>query len=145
PHADSPAAERAEWDANAARFAEQLAEQNRFFLDVLDGRAGDSAAIEARMRGYFGVQGPWYTVGWRMAQAIERNPGRAAAIDAFCRSDTLLAVYNDASARQDDDGGVSLPRWDAGLAAALAVPARLSHHRGHGYSARRRNSPQARS
>jgi len=145
PHADSPAAERAEWDANAARFAEQLAEQNRFFLDVLDGRAGDSAAIEARMRGYFGVQGPWYTVGWRMAQVIERNLGRAAAIDAFCRSDTLLAVYNDAAARQADDGGVSLPRWDAGLAAALAVPARLAHHRGHGYSARRRNSPQARS
>jgi hypothetical protein len=117
PHADSPAEERAEWDRNAARFAEELSEQNAFFLKVLDGTAGDEAVVVAKMRGYFGVQGPWYTVGWRMARVIERNLGRARTIDAFCRGGTLLATYNEAAAREDR----RLPRWDDRLAKALAA------------------------
>jgi len=122
PHADSDVAERAEWDRNAANFAAELAEQDAWFRSVLAGTAGDEAAISAKMRGYFGTQGAWYTVGWRMAQTIETNLGRARTIDAFCRPASLLATYNRAAALQEKRGGTRLPRWDAALAARLAGP-----------------------
>jgi hypothetical protein len=122
PHADSDAGERAEWDRNAASFATEMAEQDAWFRSVLAGTAGDEAAIAAKMRGYFGTQGPWYTVGWRMARTIEINLGRARTIDAFCRPATLLATYNQAAALQERRGGTRLPRWDATLAARLAGP-----------------------
>ena len=122
PHAVSEAAERAEWDHNTTKFAAELAEQDAWFRSVLAGTAGDEAAIAAKMRGYFGTQGPWYTVGWRMAQTIEINLGRARAIDAFCRPATLLATYNEAAALQEKRGGIRLPRWNAALAATLAGP-----------------------
>jgi hypothetical protein len=120
PHALGEAEERAEWDANVARFDEHLAEQDRFFRQVLAGQAGDEAAIEAKMRGYFGVQGPWYTVGWRMAEVIETAFGRQRAIDAFCRSETLLSVYNEAARRLAATSGRRLPLWDDELARRLA-------------------------
>lgn len=121
PHAVSDAAERAEWDRNAARFAEQMREQDGVFRSVVAGTAGDAQAVEARMRGYFGVQGPWYTVGWRMAQVIETELGRGATIAAFCDSRRLLATYNRAAARHNRRAAQSLPLWDAELAAALAA------------------------
>ncbi|ATQ42025.1 DUF5700 domain-containing putative Zn-dependent protease [Caulobacter mirabilis] len=112
PHAVSEPAERAEWDANAARFPELLAEQDAFFLRVLDGTAGEAAAVDARMTGYFGTQGAWYTVGWRMAVTVERALGRPRLIAAF-RDGWVLAAYNTAAARTD------LPRWTPRLAAAI--------------------------
>lgn len=121
PHAASPPAERARWDADVARFSEQLAEQNAFFERVLDGQAGDDAAIDGKMRQYYGkTQGPWYTVGWRMAQVIELQLGRPRVIDVFCRPSTLLATYNEAATRAERRGGARLPRWDGRLAAKLA-------------------------
>jgi len=120
PHADSPAAERAEWDANIARVDTLLAEQNAFFVAVLDGKAGDDAAIDARMIDYYGVQGPWYTVGWHMAQVIEHNLGRPRVIQAFCHAETLLQTYNEAAALEAARTGTAQARWDAHLAAALA-------------------------
>lgn len=120
PHAVSDTAERAEWDRNAANFAAELAEQDAWFRSILAGTAGDDTTIAAKMRSYFGTQGPWYTVGWRMAQTIEVNLGRARAIDAFCHPATLLATYNEAAAIQEKRGRVRLPRWDAALAASLA-------------------------
>ncbi len=113
PHAVSGPAERAAWDADVARFPELLAEQDAFFLRVLDGTAGDAAAIDAKMAGYFGAQGAWYTVGWRMAVAIERALGRPRLIAAF-QDGAVLAAYNTAVA------GTDLPRWTPRLAAAIA-------------------------
>jgi len=122
PHAVSDRAERAEWDRNAARFAAELAEQDAWFRSILAGNAGDETAIAAKMRGYFGTQGAWYTVGWRMAQTIEVNLGRARTIAAFCKPASLLAIYNQAAALQEKRDGTRLPRWDAALAAGLAGP-----------------------
>ncbi len=119
PHAASKPGERAEWDANIARFDQQLAEQNAFFLAVLDGKAGDEKAVERRMMGYFGVQGPWYTVGWKMAVTIETQLGRERAISAFCDSRRLLAAYDEAARLRNRDGA-ALPLWDPRLVRALA-------------------------
>lgn len=120
PHAVSSAKERAQWDANIARIDALMAEQNAFFLKVLDGQAGDDAAIGKKMMSYFGVQGPWYTVGWKMAVTIEHQYGRQRVIDVFCDQRQLLAAYNEAATLQNKTLATPLPLWDARLAAALS-------------------------
>ncbi len=97
-----------------------MAEQNAFFLSVLDGKAGDDAAIDKKMMGYFGVQGPWYTVGWKIATTIEAQFGRKRAIDAFCDPRRLLTTYNEAARLQNRGQAAPLPLWDLRLAAALS-------------------------
>ena len=42
----------------------------------------------------FGVQGPWYTVGYKMAVVIERRYGRKRLIECMLDSRELLASYN---------------------------------------------------
>lgn len=121
PHAVSDARQRDEWDRNAGRFAEQLAEQDAFFLRVLDGGAGDDKTVDKKMMDYFGVQGPWYTVGWRMAVVIESQLGRQRSIGAFCEAGQLLATYNQAARLHNRTAATPLPLWDSRLAAALVT------------------------
>lgn len=120
PHAHSSSAERAVWDGETARFGEYLRKQDAYFRSVLDGRAGDEKEINEAMFAYFGEQGPWYTVGWRMAVTIEKAFGREAAIDAFCRSGNLLKTYNAAALKQRNKAGRNLPLWSPRLVEALA-------------------------
>ncbi|TKR30862.1 hypothetical protein FCE95_12275 [Luteimonas gilva] len=120
PLVDRGEQESAEWARNVAKFDELMAEQNAFFLTVLDGKAGDASAVDAKMMGYFGVQGPWYTVGWKMAVTIENQFGRQRVIDVFCDQRQLLATYNEAAALQNKTLAKPLPLWDAGLARTLS-------------------------
>lgn len=120
PHADRTAKERKEWDTNLAQFDKQFTGLNALFLSILDGKAGDEAALKQKLMSYFGVQGPWYTVGWKMAATIEAQLGKKRVIDAFCDSADLLTAYNQAAARQNKTGGEHLPLWDSRLVDALA-------------------------
>ena len=43
---------------------------------------------------FFDVQGPWYTVGYMMAQSIEQMMGRDALIATICDPVSLLETYN---------------------------------------------------
>jgi hypothetical protein len=61
---------------------------------------------------FYGVQGPWYTVGWKMAVTVERRFGRAALIECLRDPRRLLARYNAAA-------GDSLARWSPALLAAF--------------------------
>lgn len=120
PHADSPSEARAVWDASVARFADDLRIQDAFFIRVLNGDAGDAAAIAEVMRGYYGEQGSWYTVGWRMAQIIEQVEGRAAVVEAFCRPGGVFSAYN-AAARRLNAEGRDLPTWSDKVVTAMAT------------------------
>lgn len=71
PHAVSRAEDRARWDRDFARADEDLRTLDRFFRDILEGKLDEAGANE-RGFSFFGVQGPWYTVGHRMAVSIER-------------------------------------------------------------------------
>ncbi len=76
---------------------------------------GKLAEPEERQKAssFFGVQGPWYTVGYEMAAAIERTSGRAALVDCTKDMRLLLVRYNEvAEARR-------LPRWSPTLIDAL--------------------------
>lgn len=118
PHASSPAAERAVWDHDVARWKDDFAALERFFLDVAHGCAGSEE--ETNRRGFAFVatdsvpQGPFYTVGWTMGALIERELGRAALVATLCDRPRFLAAYNHA-ARAANARGESLPLWSGEL------------------------------
>jgi hypothetical protein len=119
PHASSPAAERAVWDRDVARWKTDFAALERFFLDVAHDRAGSEE--ETTRRGFTFIstdpipQGAFYTVGWTMGATIERELGRAALVGAMCDHPALLRLYNRAAARINRRGGDRLPLWSEEL------------------------------
>lgn len=112
PYANAAPDVRAAWTSGIADYPGQFAQLQQFFDDVAEGKLkGDE--IDKRGFQFFGLVGPWYTVGWRMAGVIEEELGRDALIDAFCDSATLLATYNRAADAHAKRTGEGLPHWSA--------------------------------
>jgi len=100
------------WRTEMAKYDQNFATLQSFFLDVASGKlTGD--ALNKRAFEFFGLLGPWYTVGYKMAVTIEQAFGRDAVVNAFCDQRTLMSTYN----RAVDKLGVKLPKWDASLLA----------------------------
>jgi hypothetical protein len=122
PHANSSAEDRARWDRDIANFGTDLRTLERFFLDVIDGQLKGEDTIRDKGFSFFGVQGPWYTVGWKMAAFVEQTYGRATLIDCMLDPRRLLATYN--SAVKVGKTGQRLPLWSRRLVRAIrAQPA----------------------
>jgi hypothetical protein len=117
PHAVSPRADRARWDRDMQKLPADVRSLEGFFGDVLEGRITGGAVTERAM-GFFGVQGPWYTVGWAMASSIERAFGRNRLLSVLCDPRQLLRTYNQAATSLDPSGG-KLPRWSDAFLARL--------------------------
>lgn len=114
PHASSPAEDRQRWDRDMARFDQDLRLVEAFLLDVAEGRL-KGEAMEAKGMDFFGVQGPWYTVGWRMASSIEKVLGRPALLGCMRDPRKLLPTFNEAVAR----GRLPYATWSPRLLAAM--------------------------
>lgn len=114
PHEASDAADRNRWDADLQNFNADLKKVEKFFLDLSAGRLSKQ---EQQQAGYsfFGVQGPWYTVGWKMAVVIERAYGRARLIESFCDKRNLLLTYNRAAADYNKTAREPLALWSPAL------------------------------
>jgi hypothetical protein len=115
PNAVSPAADRERWDKDMANFNADLKKVEKFFLDILDGRLKGEEAIREVGFSFFGIQGPWYTVGWKTAVLIEKTFGRAKLIDCLCDSAAFLVAYNEAAAKHNAQTREGLAVWSAGL------------------------------
>jgi hypothetical protein len=114
PHAVSDAEERARWDKDIRNFNGDLKRVERFFLDVLENRVtGDD--VEKTARSFYGVQGPWYTVGWKMAVTIEKTYGRRKLIECMCDGRKLLRTYNKAAAKHNRKSREPLMLWSASV------------------------------
>lgn len=97
PHDVSQPDERARWDRDLKNFNTDLKKVEDFLVRVLEGKiAGDEMQKEGFA--FFGVQGPWYTVGWRMVALIEETYGRKRLIEVMCDQRLLLKTYNEAAA-----------------------------------------------
>jgi Putative zinc dependent peptidase (DUF5700) len=118
PHAADPDSIRRRWDADVARAPADVATQSAFFRAVIDGRITSADSVRTLASSYFGVQGPWYTVGWLMASTIEREFGRSALVATLCDPPAFMARYDQAAARRNARGS-TLPLWDAALIAEL--------------------------
>ena len=119
PHAASPESDRRRWDRDVARFDDDLHKVEAFFLSILEGRLTEQKDIDTLGFSFFGIQGPWYTVGWKMAVTIEGAYGRAALIDCLCEPANFLATYNRAAEEQIHNGGERLATWSPKLMEAL--------------------------
>jgi hypothetical protein len=115
PHAASSAAEHARWDHDMANFSTDLQSVNGFFMDILNGKFSSRDAIDEKASTFFGAQGPWYTVGYKMAVMVEKRFGRPALIETMLDPRRLLVLYNQAAAEQNAAGKEHLPLWSAEL------------------------------
>ncbi len=115
PHAVSPKKERARWDRDMANFDRDLKSLETFFLDVIDGRLKAEAEINERGLLFFGTQGPWYTVGYRMAVLVEKSEGRRKLIACMSDPRRLLATYNRVAAELNKKGNPPLALWSGEL------------------------------
>ena len=94
PHAVSGADERARWDKDVANFDADLKKVEQFLLDMLDGKLSEEE-IQKIGFSFFGIQGPWYTVGWKMSVVIEKTYGRARLIAPAVPSWTFCSTKTD--------------------------------------------------
>ena len=103
---------RPEWGEESTTFAPRMVQLTAFFRDILNGRLAGDPMRDAGLA-FFGNQGPWYTVGWRMAVTIERRFGRARLIECIADNRRFLPTYNAAAS------GTALPPWSDDVAAAF--------------------------
>ncbi|HET9983684.1 MAG TPA: DUF5700 domain-containing putative Zn-dependent protease [Longimicrobiales bacterium] len=126
PHATSPVADRERWDRDVAHFDADLADVQAFLLDVLDGRLRAPEQIQEKAMSFFGVQGPWYTVGWKMAVVVERTFGRPRLVAASCDPRRFLAAYDAAAALHERRTGERLSRWSPELLRRIGAAPRAA-------------------
>ena len=111
PHASSTPKEHARWEHDMAQFNDDLRTVNQFFLDVLNARFASKDTMEEKGGSFFGTQGPWYTVGYKMSVMVEKRFGRKALIGTMLDPRCLLVLYNRAAAEQNAAGKAPLPLW----------------------------------
>jgi Putative zinc dependent peptidase (DUF5700) len=114
---------RENWDGGKREFNADFDKLNDFFLQVLTGKL-EGEAVERRASEFFGLQGPWYTVGYQMAVMVERRYGRAVLIDCMRDRRLLLVRYNAAALemnRSAQEPG-RFPVWSGEILEATAVP-----------------------
>jgi hypothetical protein len=119
PHATDDDTIQTRWDRDVAHAPADIDELSRFFASVLDGRITSADSVQHQATTYFGVQGPWYTVGWLMASTIEKELGRDALVGSLCEPTQFIALYDDA-ARRANARGATLPVWSPDLVNRLA-------------------------
>lgn len=120
PHQVSSAEERARWDKDMANFNTDLKKVEAFFLDILNHRLTKPADINQAGFSFFGIQGPWYTVGWKMDVLIEKTYGRAELIACLCDTRKLLPAYNRAAAVYNRSAAAPLALWSPALIETLS-------------------------
>jgi hypothetical protein len=103
-----------DWEKGMAHQPEQFKAVEEFFLSVCKGELTAEKA-QAKATEFYGIVGPWYTVGYTMMTTIERAYGRERLIACYLDPRLLLATYNDA-ARKLKTG---LPVWSDKLILAM--------------------------
>ena len=120
PHAASNAKDRERWNHDMGNFASDLHTLDQFFLAILHGKFKSKEEIDQKAYTFFGTQGPWYTVGYKMAVTIENQFGRARLIECMADVRELLPTYNQAAAEKSRKDGENFALWSPELVAALS-------------------------
>ena len=132
PHAASNPKDRERWDRDLANFDSDLRKVEKFFLDVLANRLSEEQ-IDETVAPFYGEQGAWYTVGWKMSVLIEKTFGRRTLVAVMCDPRELVATYNRAAARYNRDSRTPLALWSRPLIEAIHATKTQQnsiHHRG---------------
>lgn len=121
PMRDFDADQRMRWDQDMRFVDESISELNQFFLDIINGGFAKPEVADHVAFTFFGYRGPWYTVGYKMGQMVEKRFGRAVLIDCMSDPRQLLAKYNEAAAEENASGRDKLPLWSPELLKAVGV------------------------
>jgi hypothetical protein len=121
PHAVSSAADQARWDRDVANFDADLGQVEQFFKDVLSGKLATTDQINEVAFSFFGIQGPWYTVGWKMSVVIEKTFGRSRLLDCMRDPRKLLPTFNAAAREYNPTASTPLRLWSEDVVAAIEV------------------------
>ena len=114
PHRFSKPEDRARWDRDVTNFNNDLKKVEQFFLDVANNKLREDERNRVGFS-FFGVQGPWYTVGWKMAVTIEKTYGRKRLIECICDQRKLLATYDQAAIKHNRRAKTPFALWSPGL------------------------------
>lgn len=118
PHRFSPTADRQRWDQDVANFNSDLRKVEQFFLDLMSGKLDEAKEREIAVS-FYGVQGPWYTVGWKIGVVIEKTLGRKKLIQVMTDQRELLPTYNRAVKAYNKKTGENLAGFSDKLLAKL--------------------------
>ena len=123
PHATDDAEDWLVWERDVASFNTDLRRLETFFRDLLAGRLMGEEA-NRRLFSFINAegvpQGPFYTVGWKMAAMIERARGREALVKTLCDPRALLIAYNELAAAHPRSDGEGLATWSPDFLAGLS-------------------------
>jgi hypothetical protein len=115
PHAASSPKDHARWEHDMANFNSDVGSLQAFFLDVIDQKLVGKDKIDEKAYTFFGEQGPWYTVGYKMAVIVEKRYGRTRLIECMLDPRELLASYNRAATEINAGGKEKLALWSPEL------------------------------
>lgn len=115
PHAASSAKEHARWDHDLANFNDDLKSLQEFFLDTIDGNLAEDKVTDKASTFFGDAQGPWYTVGYKMAILVEKRFGRNVLIDCMVDPRELLVHYNQAAQELNEKTPQKLAVWSSDL------------------------------
>lgn len=118
-HYESDSASRNQWNRDVANHEANLRLLETFFLDVVEGRVTSPDSVNALAGQFYGGQGPWYTVGWKMSVTIEKVFGRSGLLAVMCDPPALLRRYNEAVAIWNASHAEKLPVWSDRLMGRL--------------------------
>jgi hypothetical protein len=95
PHAVSSQSEKDRWQNDMLNFNRDLKKVEAFLKDIISEKLKGEQITDKGME-FFGIQGPWYTVGWKMSMVIEKTDGHEKLLECICNPRLLLPVYNSA-------------------------------------------------
>jgi hypothetical protein len=121
PMRDFKEADRIRWDQDMKYANQELSELNQFFKDVIDGGFTKPEIADHEAYTFFGYRGPWYTVGYKMGQTVEKRYGRSVLIQCMEDPRLLLAKYNEAAAEANASGKDKLAIWSPELLKSVGV------------------------
>lgn len=113
---------RQNWARGMQAFNQDLRTLNQFFLDVAQAKLTEDAANQKAMSFLGDIQGPWYTVGYKMASIVEKRFGRAALIQCMLDRRLLLVRYNRAAEELNKNTNEKLPLWSRQLLDLVRAP-----------------------
>jgi hypothetical protein len=128
PHAASSPEEHARWQHDMANFNRDLGAVQQFFLDVIDQKLVGKEKIDEKAYSFFGVQGPWYTVGYKMAVIVEKRFGRKTLIDCMLDPRQLLSRYNQAAKEINERAQEKLALWSPELMQKISIRLAQTEH-----------------
>jgi len=126
PQATSSPKDQARWSHDMANFNQDVDALQNFFLDIVDHKLVGQDKINEKAYTFFGEQGPWYTVGYKMAIIVEKRFGRKVLIDCMVDPRELLTRYNQAAEELNRGSGEKLAVWSPELLQKIGARQPLS-------------------